>query len=170
MPFIQNTYIPKQLKIAAILLLTIFANSPHVFASVAQASITLDVYKDPNCGCCEEWLTYINERGFTTRSHNVENLLSLKQQKGIPAAYQSCHTAISREGYVFEGHIPAKYLQEFLTRLPPNAVGLTVPAMPVGSPGMEYQDKFRPYQVLLLKIDGTTEVFAQINSLEESVR
>ena len=170
MPFIHPTYILKKRKIAIILFLTIVFNSQSSFANTVQTPVILDVYKDPNCGCCEEWLTYINERGFTTRSHNVENLLSLKQQKGIPAAYQSCHTAISREGYVFEGHIPAKYLQEFLTRLPPNAVGLTVPAMPVGSPGMEYQDKFRPYQVLLLKIDGTTEVFAQINSLEESVR
>lgn len=170
MPFIKHSYLPKQLKIAVIFVLAILGNSPHAFANAAQAPVIFDVYKDPNCGCCEKWLTYINQRGFITRSHNVENLFSLKQEKGIPTAYQSCHTAISSEGYVFEGHIPAKYIQEFLAKRPPNAVGLSVPAMPVGSPGMEYQDKFRPYQVLLLKVDGTTEVFAQVNSLEESLR
>lgn len=161
---------PKQLKIAAIFLLTIFGNSPQVFANAVQAPVTLDVYKNANCGCCDKWLTYMNERGFTMNSHTVDNLASVKQEKGIPTAYQSCHTAISKEGYVFEGHIPAKHIQEFLAKRPPNAVGLTVAAMPVGSPGMEYQDKFSPYQVLLLKIDGTTEVFAEVNSLEESVQ
>ena len=76
----------------------------------------------------------------------------------------------SSQGYVFEGHIPAKFISRFLASPPKDAIGLTVPAMPVGSPGMEYQDKFMPYQVLLLKNDGSSQVYAQVNSLEESVQ
>lgn len=129
----------------------------------------LTVYKDANCGCCEKWLTHISERGFSVSAHN-NNLYEFKQSKGIPASMQSCHTAVSSQGYVFEGHVPAKFISRFLATPPKDAIGLTVPAMPVGSPGMEYQDKFMPYQVLLLKKDGSSEVYAQVNSLEESVQ
>jgi hypothetical protein len=130
----------------------------------------LTVYKDANCGCCEKWLTHISERGFNVDAHNINNLYDFKQSKGIPASMQSCHTAVSSQGYVFEGHIPAKFISRFLATPPKDAIGLTVPAMPVGSPGMEYQDKFMPYQVLLLKNDGSSQVYAQVNSLEESVQ
>jgi hypothetical protein len=131
---------------------------------------TLSVYKDANCGCCEKWLTHVEQRGFQVKSHNIENLFEFKTTKGIPAALQSCHTAVSSQGYVFEGHIPAKFIREFLASPPEGALGLTVPAMPVGSPGMEYQDKFRPYQVLQLNADGSTYVYAEVKSLEESVQ
>lgn len=133
-------------------------------------AIVLDVYKDANCGCCDVWLEHADERGFNTQPHNIANLFEFKLNKGIAAQYQSCHTSVSAEGYVFEGHIPARFIHAFLDSPPANAIGLTVPAMPVGSPGMEYQDKFRPYQVLLLKKDGSTEVFARVNSLAESIR
>jgi hypothetical protein len=131
---------------------------------------TLSVYKDANCGCCEKWLTHVEQRGFQVKSHNIENLFEFKTTKGIPAALQSCHTAISSQGYVFEGHIPAKFISEFLASPPEGTLGLTVPAMPVGSPGMEYQDKFRPYQVLQLNTDGSTSVYAEVKSLAESVQ
>lgn len=100
----------------------------------------LTVYKDANCGCCEKWLTHISERGFSVSAHNINNLYEFKQSKGIPASMQSCHTAVSSQGYVFEGHVPAKFISRFLATPPKDAIGLTVPAMPVGSPGMEYQD------------------------------
>ncbi|MCL1090315.1 DUF411 domain-containing protein [Shewanella baltica] len=130
----------------------------------------LTVYKDANCGCCEKWLAHISERGFSVDAYNINNLYEFKLSKGIPASMQSCHTAVSSQGYVFEGHIPAKFISRFLATPPKDAIGLTVPAMPVGSPGMEYQDKFMSYQVLLLKNDGSSQVYAQVNSLEESVQ
>ncbi|MFW2405782.1 MAG: DUF411 domain-containing protein, partial [Gammaproteobacteria bacterium] len=71
-------------------------------------------------------------------------------------------------GYVFEGHVPAKYISEFLQDPPDGARGLVVPAMPVGSPGMEYKDQFSPYDVLLLKADGTYEVFAHVSKLDDA--
>ncbi|ABE56822.1 protein of unknown function DUF411 [Shewanella denitrificans OS217] len=130
----------------------------------------LSVYKDANCGCCEKWLTHVEQRGFRVKSHNIDKLFEFKTAKGIPASLQSCHTAVSSQGYVFEGHIPAKFISAFLASPPKGALGLTVPAMPVGSPGMEYQDKFRPYQVLQLNADGSTYVYAEVKSLEESVQ
>ena len=130
---------------------------------------SLVVYKDPNCGCCGKWIDYMNNHGFDAKAHDTEQLSSLKQAKGIPANVQSCHTAISSQGFVFEGHIPATYVHQFLNDTPPGAIGLAVPAMPVGSPGMEYGDQFRPYQVLLLNKDGSRSVYGEVNSLEESV-
>ncbi|MGB1058644.1 MAG: DUF411 domain-containing protein, partial [Ketobacter sp.] len=72
--------------------------------------------------------------------------------------------AVSKQGFVFEGHIPARYIQQFLANPPEGAFGLAVPAMPVGSPGMEVNERFMPYQVLLLKKDGSTEVFAAVEN------
>lgn len=77
----------------------------------------LTVYKDANCGCCEKWLTHISERGFSVSAHNINNLYEFKQSKGIPASMQSCHTAVSSQGYVFEGHVPAKFISRFLATL-----------------------------------------------------
>jgi|SRR5690625_650757 len=138
-------------------------------SQVTTNPIVLDVYKDPNCGCCNAWIDHANERGFTANPHNIGGLYEFKLSKGVSGSYQSCHTAISTEGYVFEGHIPAKFIHAFLAAPPANAIGLSVPAMPVGSPGMEYKNMFRPYQILQINADGSTEIFAQVNTLEESV-
>ena len=74
------------------------------------------------------------------------------------------HTVVSKDGYVIEGHIPAKYITQFLNEKPINTLGLSVPGMPVGSPGMEYQNKFMPYQVLVLNKDGTSSIYAEIDN------
>jgi hypothetical protein len=135
-----------------------------------NSKISLNVYKDANCGCCNDWLRHVDERGFISKGHNIAKLSEFKLSKGIAPSYQSCHTAVSAEGYVFEGHVPARYVLNFLSSPPANAIGLSVPAMPMGSPGMEYQNKFEPYEVLLLMEDGSSKIFAQVNSLEESVQ
>ena len=85
----------------------------------------------------------------------------------MPARYGSCHTGVSKDGFVFEGHVPARYIIQFLNNPPADARGLTVPAMPLGSPGMEYNDQFAPYEVLLLKKDGSVEVYAAVESYEQ---
>ncbi|NCV99393.1 MAG: hypothetical protein EBW26_01600 [Proteobacteria bacterium] len=82
----------------------------------------------------------------------------------LKVIYQvSCHTAVSSDGYIFEGHIPSEYITQFLTEKPANALGLSVPGMPHGSPGMEVGNHFMPYDVLVLYKDGTSKVYAQVN-------
>lgn len=127
----------------------------------------LEVYKRPTCRCCSKWMAHLEDHGFQTKAHNKNYLSALKTEKNIQPQYQSCHTAVSQDGYVFEGHIPAKYIHQFLQEKPDNAIGLAVPAMPVGSPGMEVGRKFRPYDVLLLKADGSAEIYARIKTQEE---
>lgn len=130
----------------------------------ANAVIALDIYKSPTCGCCLEWIDHAEQRGFSFTTHHPADLGKLKAEQGIAPQYQSCHTAISAQGYLFEGHVPARYVKQFLAAPPVDALGLAVPAMPVGSPGMEVDDRFSPYAVMLLKRDGSAEVYAQIDT------
>ena len=127
----------------------------------------LSVYKSPACGCCADWVDHIEAAGFTTSIHHPENLNRIKAEQGIAPRYGSCHTAISGQGYVFEGHIPARYIRQFLENPPDAAIGLAVPAMPAGSPGMEMDGRFSPYQVLLLDKDGGHTVFARVATQAE---
>jgi hypothetical protein len=122
------------------------------------------VYKSPSCGCCKEWTSHLEEKGRDTAAKHPADLNAIKVRYQIAPRYQSCHTAVSSQGYVFEGHIPARYIQEFLANPPADAIGLAVPGMPLGSPGMEVGDRFTPYQVLLLKNDGSSVVFASVES------
>lgn len=124
--------------------------------------ISLDVYKSQTCGCCEKWVTYVEAFGFETAVHHPANLNQVKFDRGISPRYQSCHTAMSKNGYVFEGHIPAGIMQRFLANPPSNAIGLAVPGMPVGSPGMEMERRHGEYHVLLLNKDGSDAVYEHI--------
>ena len=139
----------------------------HSNRSHLQESVLLNVYKSPTCGCCGKWVEHIESNGFAVEIHHPSNLASLKSKQGIDVQYRSCHTAVSTDGFVFEGHIPAKFIHQFLNEKPENAIGLAVPAMPVGSPGMEVGNKFMPYQVLLIKADGSSEIYADIRTAEE---
>ena len=91
----------------------------------------------------------------------------MKDRHGVKQEYRSCHLAVSAEGYVFEGHVPARYIEQFLEEKPQDAIGLAVPGMPAGSPGMEVEGRFDRYRVLLLKNDGSYEVYARINGPED---
>jgi len=136
-------------------------NTPQV------ESVQLDIYKSPTCGCCGKWINHMKDEKFLTKAHNTNSLSQLKDEKGVPKEYRSCHTAVTKEGYIFEGHIPAKIVKRFLQEKPNNAVGLVVPGMPVGSPGMAYQNKFMPYEVLLINKDGSVSQYAKVNSEKE---
>lgn len=124
----------------------------------------LHVYKSATCGCCQKWIDKLKDDGLPTTQENSENMSALKDKLGIKKQYRSCHTAVSKDGYVFEGHIPTQYITQFLKEKPINTLGLSVPGMPVGSPGMEYQNKFMPYQVLVLNKDGTHSIYAEIDN------
>ena len=123
---------------------------------------SLTVHKTPTCGCCKKWMKHLESLDFETSPEDHQNLLPIKEKFGIKPEYRSCHTAVSKEGYVFEGHIPGEYISKFLAENNPNAIGLSVPGMPMGSPGMEVGDKFTPYDVLILYKDGTSEVYAEV--------
>jgi hypothetical protein len=156
------------MSIIALLLTACQQQSPNDVTLVADADTrVLQVLKSPTCGCCELWVDHANERGFVTQISHPEDLTREKLQLGIWPQLQSCHTAISEEGYVFEGHIPANLIHRFLDQMPNDALGLAVPGMPLGSPGMELGSQFQPYDVLLIKADGSTEVYEHIGTQAE---
>ncbi len=133
----------------------------------ADKNIVMDVYKSPTCGCCGKWVEHAEERGFSLTTHHPTDFNQFKKEQGIEPEYQSCHTSVSEQGYIFEGHVPARYIREFLAAPPVDARGLAVPAMPMGSPGMEMDDRFMAYQVLLLKKDSSVEVYAEVSSPDQ---
>lgn len=124
----------------------------------AAARPVIDVSRSPYCGCCGDWIAHMRAAGFTVDDRLVEDLAPLKAQLGVPADLQSCHTGIV-EGYVVEGHVPAEDVLRLL-RERPAAVGLAVPGMPLGSPGMEAGGEAEPYEVILFTTAGR-EVFAR---------
>ena len=129
--------------------------------------ITLNVYKEVTCGCCVGWIAHMDERGFDSTVIHPTNIAAVKEELGVLPKWQSCHTAVSKDGYVFEGHVPAKYISQFLASPPQNALGLAAPGMPMGSPGMEIGDSFNSYDVLLMKKDGTSEVYVTVKTKAE---
>ena len=128
----------------------------------AQNKFSLLVHKTPTCGCCKKWIKHLEDNNFSMTIKDHQNLQKIKTQYSIEPKYQSCHTAVSKEGYIFEGHIPSKFIKNFLADPEPNAIGLSVPGMPLGSPGMEVKNRFMPYEVLILFKDGTSEVYASV--------
>ena len=119
-------------------------------------------HKTPTCGCCKMWMKHVEENGFTAYGQDHQNLMKIKEKYNIEPQYRSCHTAVSSDDFIFEGHIPSKYIKQFLSEDHPEAIGLSVPGMPLGSPGMEVDDRFMPYDVLILFKDGTSKVYAEV--------
>ncbi|MGK7296860.1 MAG: DUF411 domain-containing protein [Candidatus Wenzhouxiangella sp. M2_3B_020] len=131
-------------------------------ASAAQAATpAIHVVKDRNCGCCTVWVDILRDAGFevTTEASYGTLLIRHKLENGIPQEMYSCHTG-EIEGYMIEGHVPPADIRRLLDERP-DAVGLAVPGMPYGSPGMGPEDEREAYNVFLIQTDGTTEVFAR---------
>lgn len=128
----------------------------------AAAPVAITVVKDPDCGCCEAWIDILRADGFavTTQVIDYDALQALKGQSGIPEPMRSCHTA-RVGGYVIEGHVPPADIRRLLAERPA-ALGLAVPGMPIGSPGMDgpvYGGRRDAYDTLLVLRDGSTRVF-----------
>lgn len=128
------------------------------FASVAQAAEVV-VYKSPTCGCCNQWIEHLQANGFTVKARNVADIMPYKSANGVPPALGSCHTA-KVDGYVIEGHVPAADIKRLLKERP-KVLGLAVPGMPVGSPGMEQGSHKERYDVLTFDKAGNTSVYAR---------
>ena len=149
-----------------LILNTIIAIEPsNISTKGIELEDTLLVHKTPTCGCCKKWVDHMKVEGFLLETKNHQSLLEIKDELKIDAKYRSCHTAVSSDGYFFEGHVPSKYVRKFLKENNKDARGLSVPGMPLGSPGMEVDGKFTPYDVLIHLRDGTTEVYAEIREL-----
>lgn len=117
------------------------------------------VTKSPTCGCCGAWIEHMRHAGFEVDVHDTEDVHSVKEQLGVPFGKGSCHTA-QVGGYFIEGHVPAQDVKRLLAEQP-DAKGLAVPGMPMGSPGMEMPDgRIQPYVVELVAKDGSTSAFA----------
>lgn len=125
-------------------------------AGVTPAPSVVEVYKSATCGCCTKWVEHLKSHGFKVKTNDVANPSSYRAKFGVPDRLGSCHTALV-EGYVIEGHVPAREIQRLLTERP-RAKGLAVPGMPLGSPGME-GPRSDPYEVLLLQTDGKHTVY-----------
>lgn len=121
----------------------------------------VEVWKSATCGCCSGWIKHMETAGYAVKAQDAALgiLAKIKRQAGLSPDLQSCHTA-KVGGYVIEGHVPPEDVARLLEEKP-DAIGLSVPGMPLGSPGMDYGPDKEPYEVLLVMKDGTTKVFAR---------
>ena len=142
---------------------TVAALAPSLAHAAGPAPTPVEVWKDPNCGCCKDWVDHMQANGFKVTVHDTGNNAE-RARLGLPQKLGSCHTALVG-GYVVEGHVPASDVRALLQQKP-KALGIAVPGMPVGSPGMDgavYGDRRDPYDVLLVAHDGSTRVFKSYN-------
>ena len=146
------------LRMLLLLVLVIIGTSP---ASATDTASSIEVWRSATCSCCGAWVKHLEANGFSVKVNAADAgaLAELKREAGIGDKLASCHTA-KFDGYVIEGHVPGTDIKRLIAERP-EAVGLTVPGMPAGSPGMVQGADFEPYDVLLIKKDGTTEVFAK---------
>ncbi len=135
------------------------AGAGPVLAQPWPGGPLVEVWKDPNCGCCKDWMRHLEANGFAVKAHDQGNA-AMRRRLGLPEHLGSCHTALV-SGYLIEGHVPAREVRRLL-RERPDALGLTVPGMPIGSPGMdgpEYAGRKDRYDVLLVDKKGKPRVY-----------
>ena len=146
------------------LVLTVLGAATLGYSKLGSAS-SLDkvvtVWKTPSCGCCKDWVIHLRKEGFHVVTNDVSDTAPVRQKLGLPAQFGSCHTA-QVGGYVIEGHVPAREVRRLL-REKPVAIGLAVPGMPVGSPGMEMPGEMMgvrdAFDVVLVTPDGRSRVY-----------
>jgi hypothetical protein len=135
----------------------VVVGEPRLLRATA-ALPTMTVYKSPSCWCCKNWVAAIQRAGFTVKVVDLDDLSEVKRNAGVPDRLQSCHTGLVG-AYVVEGHVPADLIQKMLAEKPA-ILGLAVPGMVVGSPGMEQGNTKQPYDVIAFERSGKTSVFA----------
>ena len=128
-------------------------------AAPASQSPEVLVYKTPTCGCCTHWIAHLRAAGFGVRAVDLDDLSAIRREWRVPPRLASCHTA-KVGGYVVEGHVPATDIRRLLAQRP-RVDGLSVPGMPIGSPGMEQGATVAPFDVLAFNAAGETQVFAR---------
>lgn len=159
-----DSQIPRGLLLSLVLLISSAcdqqADTPDSQVTMAGQNLpVMTVYKSPSCGCCAKWVDHMREAGFEVVAQDQQNMGVIKERLGIQPPLGSCHTA-EIDGYVIEGHVPASEVRRLLKERP-EAAGLAVPGMPVGSPGMEQGDREDRYEVLLFAHDKPPAIFAR---------
>ena len=129
----------------------------HLVAAPAAKQAT--VYKSATCGCCKKWVEHMQKAGYTVTSNDVPDVNVYKKRYAVAEALWSCHTAIVTGGYVVEGHVPADVIDKFIAEAPKDLIGLAVPGMPQGSPGME-TGTTEKYDIVAFTKAGKTKVYA----------
>ncbi len=132
----------------------------RVIPAQAQDLPAVHVIKDAFCSCCNNWIRYLRDDGFvvSVEDRSVEALEAFKRERKIPAQFASCHTAVVGR-YTLEGHVPVADIRRLLSQQP-EAVGLSVPGMVIGSPGMGPEEERDAYDVVLIKRDGSASIFS----------
>ncbi len=132
--------------------------SLFLISSFAHAAdpLSIDVYRDPNCGCCEAWIVHLEENGFAVTDHLETDMVGVKIGLGVTPELASCHTAVIGDQFI-EGHVPAADILAARNR--PDVLGLAVPGMPIGSPGMEMGSRRDPFDVIAVDAKGEAAVF-----------
>lgn len=143
------------LSIVTITAITMLMTAPSMAASSKTPEIT--VYREPSCSCCGGWIAHLAAEGFQPKEIATSNMDTLKQQHGVTNELASCHTAVI-QGYVIEGHVPAQDIKHLLAQHP-KVAGITVPGMPIGTPGMEDGDRREPFTVFSFDKQGNARAF-----------
>jgi len=153
------TFDPTRRRVAGLLVAAPAVLAASMRAALAQGAPVVEVYKNSTCGCCKDWIAHLQANGFpNVKSYDVGNAKK-RAEVGMSLRYGSCHTALV-DGYVIEGHVPAREIKRLLKERP-TALGLSVPGMPLGSPGMEVDGgRVDRYDVLLVQRDETATVYA----------
>ena len=121
------------------------------------AKTPVQVYKDANCGCCHQWVEYLQANGFTVTVTNAPDMNAIRKARGIPDRLASCHTA-HIGGYLIEGHVPVADIRRLLAEKPKGVIGLTIPGMPQSAPGMDLKP-FQPYTVFSFDVQGKPTIY-----------
>ena len=145
-------------RFASVLLLGVLLSASAPASPISLAP-RITVFKDPNCGCCRNWIAHLRQHGFDVVVKDTSDVTAAKRAGRVPEKLRSCHTAFVN-GYVIEGHVPAADIQRLL-RDQPRVMGLAVPGMPAGSPGMEMGNRAERYDVIAYERGGSTRVFAR---------
>lgn len=150
----------KIISFIALVLLSVptFAGESAGIEQQDSTKLNILVYRSPSCGCCGKWIQHLQENQFSVKDIVTDDMDEIKQKYGVPANLASCHTAII-DGKVVEGHVPARDIKRML-KLKNDISGISVPGMPVGTPGMEMGGRKDPFQVISFDKDGKYEVFS----------
>ena len=149
----------KRIAIGASTALALIVTVTVGVAQSPQSPTTIEILRNPGCGCCLKWVSLLEKAGFKATVKESPEIQGFKDRKGVPKAVRSCHTGVVN-GYVIEGHVPVADVKRLL-KTRPAVVGIAVPGMPAGSPGMEAPDgTTEPFDVVAFDKTGTTTVFA----------
>ena len=162
----NNIKFKLNIKFLVFLLTAVFFTGPTSMTLANEDNLTLTVHKTPFCGCCKKWIKHAREAGINIIEKDHQNLNAIKREYKINPKHQSCHTSISKDGYIFEGHIHADVIKKYLENPSENSKGLSVPGMPIGSPGMEMGGRLDDYVVLTIFEDNKDEIFLHSRDIQ----